>query len=244
MKAFALGLIVGAVVCFAVVRLTDLGARRTPSPDNFQSTRSHPVAFRAGERSSCTDPGPATSVPSLHAGTLSTESRTPAVSSAKDERSPLQRSPSASTAVEKKRMSIEDLNEKEASEVCQRAHNLQQEREQAAKDAEPKDAGWAFSMEQLIRQHVESHLPPDQYSVLKVECRTTFCQLELKGRSQEGRDLADKVASTIPNQLWSDIAPMGQSGGSDGTTWHIQYEWYRPRTESERRLWLRNRDQL
>jgi hypothetical protein len=234
MKAFTIGLMVGAFGCFVMVRW-------------FNPTENTPAEQASLNSVPAIDP-PAKTYPScpepIRAGLRTTPSgmdesmRTPKLTRLADV-PPTSGIPSTR---EERKIALEDLSEDEASDLCQRAYRLRAAREQAAKDAEPKDAAWAYSTEQLIRQHVEANLPADQYSVLKVECRTTYCELRLEGTSQEGRDLAEKVGLSIPSQPWSDIAQGGQSGGSDGTKWHMEFEWFRPTSESERRQWLRNRD--
>lgn len=93
-----------------------------------------------------------------------------------------------------------------------------------------------------MRQHIEMHLPADKYTTLQIECRTTFCELRMEGARTEGKDLAEKVVQQIQFQDWSDIAQKGSGGGLEGETWYIEYSWFRPRTESERRIWFWNRD--
>ncbi|MGH7179421.1 MAG: hypothetical protein ACREJC_18740 [Tepidisphaeraceae bacterium] len=94
-----------------------------------------------------------------------------------------------------------------------------------------------------MRQHIEMHLPVDKYTKLRVECRTTFCELRMEGTSTDGKELTDKVVQQIQQQEWSDIAEKKRSGsGSNGETWFIRYDWFRSRTESERRMWFWNRD--
>lgn len=92
-----------------------------------------------------------------------------------------------------------------------------------------------------MRQHVEANVPADEYTKLQIECRTTFCELKMAGTRAEGRTLADQVASDVALQPWSDVALNGSGGSSDGANWTIEYEFYRPRTESERRLRLQHR---
>jgi hypothetical protein len=162
--------------------------------------------------------------------------------SAPGERPDSQAQPTGLTLVTKKCLSVDNLSEQELAAISQRAYQLRQQREQAKKDAEPKDPGWAYSMEMLIRQHMESQLSADQYSKLDIQCRTTFCEMKMTGSGTEGLNSADRVAKEIARQPWSDIARKGGGSGSDGNGWHLEYEWYRPRTESERKAWFQTRD--
>ena len=98
-------------------------------------------------------------------------------------------------------------------------------------------------MEMLIRQHIESHLPADKFKTFEIECRTTFCELTMTGTGTEERDIADRLAKEIAGQPWSDIAQKSSGGGSYAEGWHLEYEWYRPRTDSERKAWFGLREQ-
>jgi hypothetical protein len=231
MKAFAFGLVVGALACFGVVKVAD----RQGAPD----AAPEPLIVGAATPSSC---------PDVHRESLAapaaTSVRSAGGQSVVQLRTTNQIPAAAPTGVppEFGKDWIERLTERQAQELCTRANQLQAAREQGAKDAEPKDAGWAYPMEQLMRQHIEMHLPADKYTTLRVECRTTFCELRMEGASADGRELAEQVVQQIQHQPWSDIAQKGNGGGSSGESWHLHYDWIRPRTESERRAWFWNRD--
>jgi hypothetical protein len=137
---------------------------------------------------------------------------------------------------------IGELSENEASEICSRAAVLQQNRERAKKDAEPKDAAWAYSMEMLIRQHVESQIASDEYTKLEIQCRTTFCELSIEGKEQEAQDRVSRVLQEVERQSWSDIVQWGSGGGSDQNGWHLHQEWHRP-TGDEREFLFRLRNE-
>lgn len=236
MKAFAVGVIVGAGVCFAVVRIA--------SPPPTEQTECEPAVSQAAPRAQA-QPEPTSSNRIVASNSPERSAPPPAASAPVVSRAP------ASPAVEltapvtaaKKCFSIEDITEKDADQFCLRAHQLRSQRERAEKDAEPKDPGWAYSMESLIRQHMEANVPRDQYTKLQIDCRTTFCELRMEGTVPAGQDLADRIAKEIVKQPWSDIASKGAGGGSSGDEWHISYEWFRPRTDEERRLWLNARPQ-
>jgi hypothetical protein len=231
MKAFVFGVVVGAVACFSVIRVMDPRVGRDAAPERLLAGSAAPSSYR--------DIGPARAAASAETLGGSAEGQSGVEIPALD-RSLNATPPSVPSKAGKDWM--QQLTEQEASELCTRASQLRQAREQTAKDAEPKDAGWAYSMEQLIRQHIEMHLPADKYTKLLVECRTTFCELRMEGSSTDGGELAEKVVQQIQHQEWSDIAQKGSGGGSNGETWYVEYDWFRPRSESERRRWFWNRD--
>jgi hypothetical protein len=51
----------------------------------------------------------------------------------------------------------------------------------AQKQAEPKDIGWAYATEELLRQFVAAHRRSASFRLTKVDCRTTYCQIEATG---------------------------------------------------------------
>jgi hypothetical protein len=227
MKLFVCGLVIGALVCFGILRLGESQVAPDAAAERF-------IADPACPKSTCASSAASEATPADSAGDQSTDlpPATDTKLAASQSGVPLQAG----------NHWIESLSEQEADELCSRAHQLRQIRERGAKDTEPKDAGWAYPMEQLIRQHVEMHLPADKYTKLQIECRTTFCALRMQGTSADGKDAAEKVVQQIQQQEWSDVAQRGSGGGSDGETWYIEYDWFRPRTESERRQWFWNRD--
>lgn len=242
MKAFAFGAVVGALICFAVIRITGPLVTQTTVPEPLPAGSVGSVDIEPDQRASCPNVR-MISTPATQVSVRSVEPTKTSERSATGERTDSQAPSSGPSLVNKRCISIEDLSEEDARAISNRAYQLERQRERAKKDAEPKDASWAYSTEMLIRQHIESHLPADRYTTLQIECRTTFCQLKMTGTGPEGRDIADQLAREIARQPWSDIAQKGAGGGSNGDAWHIDYEWYRPRTDSERKLWFGMRDQ-
>lgn len=235
MRAFAFGLIVGACACFAVLRIVDRPVAQPTQNEPLPVPSSRPVGVEPNQAPSCPDVANVSLAQSKQL-----EPKTIAEPSAERDAGNPPLVPSGSVTVAQRPITLADLSEKDAGQLCMQAERLRHQREQAAKAAEPKDAGWAYSMEQLIRQHLESHVPADNYTKLQLECRTTFCELRMEGGTgKEGMALVEQVANDIPNQPWSDIAQKGGGSGSAGDQWHLEREWYRPMTESERRMWLR-----
>jgi hypothetical protein len=232
MKLFLFGIVVGALACFGVIRFVDRQVPPDAAPERPISAAApeRPIAAVAPERPiAAAGPAPASAAD------------TGAVKSAAVGLPSVEPPPAVANAPSNW---IENLTEREASELCTYANRLQQAREQAVKDAEPKDAGWAYSMEQLMRQHIEMHVPADQYTKVKIECRTTFCELRMEGKKADSRELADTILQQIQFQDWSDIVQQEAGTGSSEEGWHLDYNWLRLRTETDRRRWLWYRDRM
>jgi hypothetical protein len=233
MKMFAFGAVVGALICFALLRVTAPPVMQTAAPAQLPAGSVGPVSIEPEQRESCPNVRPVSRVEPTKA----------LEKTATSVRADSQASSSGPAVVKQRCISIENLSEEDTRALATRAYQLQEQRERTKKESEPKDASWAYSTEMLIRQHIESHLSADRYKTLKIDCRTTFCELQMTGTGAEARDIADRLAKEIVRQPWSDIAQKGGGGGSNGDDWHIEVEWYRPRTDSERKLWFGMRDQ-
>jgi hypothetical protein len=218
MRAFAFGLIVGAAVCFAVLRIID----SPPAQDaENEQLAAHPVP----------PPIPASSIaPSCPEVTKVSAAPTPSRPSAERNNEP-------KAPIDQARIALDATSDQEANQLCSHALGRKERRERARKEAEPKDAGWAYSTEELVRYHIESQMSPDQYKKLQIDCRTTFCEVTMEGVGEESRVLANKVAQEIAKQPWSEMVYRGSGGSSIGDDWTFKHEWFRPTTESERRLY-------
>ncbi len=229
MKAFVLGVFTGAIACLAVVRISGIAQVVKPEPPLVDASVSIEPAVQpssslclAGE-SAKRQPEPIERV----AGTVRER-----VSDSRIDRPGIPETPGW----------IEELSEKEANEICLRVDNLRKQKERAKKDAEPKDPAWAYAMEMLIHQHVDSQIPADQYTNLQIQCRTTFCELSVRGSGQEAQDRVAKVLQEVEWQPWSDVVAWGRASGSDARGWNLHYEWYRP-NDDEREFLFKLRDE-
>lgn len=96
-----------------------------------------------------------------------------------------------------------------------------------AREAQPRDAGWADPMEQLLRQHIIGQLvkhPPDR---LEINCKTTFCQIKATGRTKESQAAFQKVSQEVAAEPWADLR-VGEGGsGSYGDIWRADVTLYR-----------------
>ncbi len=71
-------------------------------------------------------------------------------------------------------------------------------REQAARDAEPKDLAWAYAMEQKLRQFTMPRFQADEIDLTAIDCKTSFQDLILRdpgrrpGRGERGVQQGDR----------------------------------------------------
>jgi hypothetical protein len=224
--AFTFGLIVGAGVCYAVVRFT----APAPSPDTkpvLAAVQPNPPA--------AAPPTEPPSCPEITSASAPTQVE-PKVADARAPERPVgnsQPDTAVSTPVAQRRLAIDEISEDEANRFCSAVFNRQQQRDRAAKEAEPKDVSWAYSTEQLIQQHVEMNMSPAQYNKLRIECRTTFCEMRIEGVGGENKALASEIAQGIAQQPWHDMLPRSGSVYDTAAGWQVIQEWVRPKTGAE-----------
>lgn len=96
-----------------------------------------------------------------------------------------------------------------ADSVSQWPANLREDLE-----AEQKDDGWAYYMEQTLLQYLGSHSSIAQFDISRIECRTTKCQIEVIGYDESTVPVWQQVMYDIRHQPWSEF---GQYGSSHGT---------------------------
>ena len=229
MKAFVMGVFAGAIACLGVVRISGITQVVKPELSSVDSSVSLEPAVQ-----------PSSSL--CLAGESATRQAEPV-----ERISGTAREKASDSRIDRPRVPetpgwIEELSEKEANEICSRANDLRREKERAKKDAEPKDPAWAYAMEMLIHQHVESQIPADQYTNLQIQCRTTFCELSVRGSGQEARDRVAKVLQEVERQPWSDVVSWGHSSGLDARGWDLRFEWHRP-NDDEREFLFKLRDE-
>lgn len=125
------------------------------------------------------------------------------------------------------RQYIATLSDRELSELWAERHNEKERRAQAARDAEPKDAAWAYSMEQLLGQHLARTLSPHQIEHIKIDCRTSFCEIAWRGKSEEDFLEFQRESNEVAQEPWAKLSYPGSSSGSDGINWHALVRYYR-----------------
>lgn len=103
--------------------------------------------------------------------------------------------------------------------ICDEWNRLALQRRQAARDAEPKDSSWAYSMEQLLRQHITSELGRHRVERFDIDCRTTYCVLQASGTSEDARAAFQRISQAVWQEPWSDFRTGEVSGTGYGDSW-------------------------
>lgn len=112
--------------------------------------------------------------------------------------------------------------EEQALATCAAQSAERQERERAARDAEPRDSSWADPMEQLLRQHITAQLVKHPVATLEIACRARFCTIKASGKTLDSQLAFQKVSQEAAQEAWSDLLNSGYSGGSIGDDWQAE----------------------
>src|SRR3954470_13324313 len=134
MKGFVLGVLMGAIACFAVIRISDTRemVKSEKSSDDAMASVELPL-----QPTSCSDSSRETQTEPRHSDV--TVER---ITSTAGKELELARADSLHVTSNRAEF-IGERSEKEASEICSRAAVLREKKERAKKEAEPKDAAWA-----------------------------------------------------------------------------------------------------
>jgi hypothetical protein len=110
--------------------------------------------------------------------------------------------------------------------ACTKLVSRQNQRERAARDAEPRDTGWADQMEQLLRMHLAAQLTRHPVE-LDIGCRTTFCKIKAKGQANDALIAFQRAMVGVESEPWSNMrSDQGAiSGFSDH--WTADYTMHR-----------------
>lgn len=84
----------------------------------------------------------------------------------------------------------------------------------AALEAESKDDGWAYFMEQAIQQFLATHPQSIEFEISNIVCRSTMCELQVIGFDESAGPSWSKIMFDLRNQPWSNF---GQTGSSSST---------------------------
>jgi len=101
--------------------------------------------------------------------------------------------------------------EQQERAACQAVWERRTARERAALDAEPKDAAWAYPMEQKLREHLTQKLRSGQVEVLGIDCKTTFCEIKTLLLDPEGGNEFSAAISDVSGKSWNDFSGAGTS---------------------------------
>lgn len=201
MTRFLLGLIVGAAA-FAI------GERFIHPADETRDVR-QPALTDAGYEERRIDTPPETSGPALSAVTPDTRRRAP------EQANRVSATSGGDAAAAVQTGSAED-------EECACSHgwlDRKMKRQQAARDAEPKDGQWAYSMEQLLQQFAAIHRQGSKFEIASVDCRTTFCEVKAITHAEDGWEAFQQVMHEAQQEPWSDFGgdtAAGVTSADDG----------------------------
>lgn len=99
--------------------------------------------------------------------------------------------------------------------ICDELSNRRMAREQATRDAEPKDPAWAYPMEQKLREVVSPRLQTKQIEVISIDCKTTFCELRAQALGPETNEGFNRVMEGVREQPWNDFTGLAITNDTD-----------------------------
>jgi len=112
--------------------------------------------------------------------------------------------------------------------ACTKLAGREYQQERAARDAQPRDNNWADQMEQLLRMHLAAQLTRHPVEQLDIDCRTTLCMVNAKGRSNDSLLALQRAMKTVDSEPWANLrnGVSGASGDADGS-WIAEYTLHR-----------------
>jgi hypothetical protein len=119
--------------------------------------------------------------------------------------------------------------EQQERAACRAVWERRRAREREALEAEPKDAAWAYPMEQKLREYLTQKLQSGRLEVLGIDCKTTFCEIkalvlypEGSGEFTEAVSDFNAAISDINGKPWNDFRGMGTSASQEsGKTFYF-----------------------
>lgn len=112
-------------------------------------------------------------------------------------------------------------------QACWDVTSRQAQQQLDARNAQPRDAGWADPMEQLLRQHIVGQLVKHPLDRLDINCKTTFCQIKASGKTKESQAIFQKVSQEVAAEPWAELR-TGEAGSSGyGDSWDADVTLYR-----------------
>jgi hypothetical protein len=88
---------------------------------------------------------------------------------------------------------------------CRAMWDDKRKREQAAHDAETKDAAWAYSMEQKLREFASRRFQGASMELTAVDCKTTYCNLVVQVLEPDSATQLYAALEDVGMQPWSDF---------------------------------------
>lgn len=112
-------------------------------------------------------------------------------------------------------------------QACAAMYNRRSLREQAAREAEPKDPGWSYSTEQQLLEFTAHHPQAGKFQITSVDCRTTYCELKAVGGDNESVLGFQKAMEDVRLQIWNGFTVESGSGSSSDGTRMTMYHRFR-----------------
>ncbi|MDJ0926426.1 MAG: hypothetical protein QNJ73_02155 [Gammaproteobacteria bacterium] len=92
------------------------------------------------------------------------------------------------------------------------------EREEAARDAEPKDSNWAYETEQLLEQFMVAQPEATDIDITAIDCRTSFCEVRASGPIEAWNNFGELVKRAT-REPWSTFgAGLRTNSSGQGAT--------------------------
>jgi hypothetical protein len=110
--------------------------------------------------------------------------------------------------------------------ACTKLAGRRNQQERAARDAQPRDLGWADQMEQLLRMHLAAQLSKHAVD-LDISCRATFCGIKAKGQSDGALLALQKAMTAIDSEPWANLRNGGGGITGYGDRWTADYMLHR-----------------
>jgi hypothetical protein len=112
--------------------------------------------------------------------------------------------------------------------ACSKLVGRQNQQERAARDAQPRDTDWADQMEQLLRMHLAAQLTRHPVEQLDIDCRTTLCMVNAKGRSNDSLLALRRAMKTVDSEPWANLRNgVGATSGYADGSWTAEYTLHR-----------------
>jgi hypothetical protein len=99
--------------------------------------------------------------------------------------------------------------------ACNAIWEKRRERERAARDAETKDAAWAYATEQKLREWASRRLQAASIELIAVDCKTTYCDLVAQPFEPESANEFGRALQDVQKEPWSDFGGHAMSSSTE-----------------------------
>ena len=78
-------------------------------------------------------------------------------------------------------------------------------------EAEAKDDGWSYFMEQALSEFIGQHPNASKFVIFGIECRTTLCQIQAVGYDDSTMPDWSRILYDLRSQPWYEFGQAGSS---------------------------------